>query len=165
MLTCSPQEKIIVEFIQGVTGCYMHFYKSFELKCVLTVCVHNHPIMIQIHPVFLFFNLLKSLPLSQIEPSVRVTSHGWRPRPRVLIDRCVSAQTALVSFLRPVLSEPSSVVSPPEQMKNDSREIEVFCMNIAVISNTSSSILQILSIDIQSSKYCLGPLYTKNNLV
>ncbi len=134
MFTYSPQEKIIVEFIQGVTGCYMHFYKSFELKCVLTVCVHNHPIMIQIHPVFLFFNLLKSLPLSQIEP----TSHGRRPRPRVLIDRCVSAQTALVSFLRPGLSEPSSVVSPPEQMKNDSREIEVFCMNIAFISNTSS---------------------------
>ncbi len=29
----------------------MHFYKLFELKCVLAVCVHN-PIMIKIHPVF-----------------------------------------------------------------------------------------------------------------
>ncbi len=42
----------------------MHFYKLFELKCVLAACVHNHHIMIKIHPV----DLLKSLPLSQIEP-------------------------------------------------------------------------------------------------
>ncbi len=35
----------------GVIGCDMHFYKLFELKCVLAVCVHNHPIMIKI-PVF-----------------------------------------------------------------------------------------------------------------
>ncbi len=37
---------------KGVIGCDMHFYKQFELKCVLAVCVHNHPIMIKIHPVF-----------------------------------------------------------------------------------------------------------------
>ncbi len=52
-----------------------------------------------------FFYLLKSLPLSQIEPL-----------PRLLIDSSISAQTALVSYLRPALSELSSVVSPPEQM-------------------------------------------------
>ncbi len=27
-------------------------YKLFEHKCVLEVCVHIHPIMIKIHPVF-----------------------------------------------------------------------------------------------------------------
>ncbi len=32
------------------------------------------------------------------------------------IDSSVSAQTALVSYLKPALSERSSVVSPPEQM-------------------------------------------------
>ncbi len=37
----------------------MYFYKLFELKCVLEVCVLNHPIMIKIHPVFFFFYLLK----------------------------------------------------------------------------------------------------------
>ncbi len=40
---------------KGVIGCDMHFYKLFELKCVLTVCVHNHPIMIKIHTVFYFY--------------------------------------------------------------------------------------------------------------
>ncbi len=94
---------------------HAHFYKFFELKCVLAVCVHNHPKMIKIHPV-LFFYLLKSLPLSQIESSVHVMSHGRRPLPRLLIDSSVSAQTALVCYLRPALSELSSVVSPPEQM-------------------------------------------------
>ncbi len=69
---------------------------------MLAVCIHNHPIMIKIHPLFFF--LLKSLPRSQIEPSVRVTSHGRRPLPRLLIDS-ISAQTALVSYLRPALSE------------------------------------------------------------
>ncbi len=29
-------------------------YKLFEHKCVLEVCVHIHPIMIKIHPVFFF---------------------------------------------------------------------------------------------------------------
>ncbi len=66
--------------------------------------------------VFFVFFLLKSLPLSQIEiePSVRVTSHGWRPLLRLLIDSSILAQTALVSYLRPAMSELSSVVSPPD---------------------------------------------------
>ncbi len=48
-------EKEISQFthnLKGVFGCDMHFYKLFELKCVLAVCVHIHPIMIKIHPVF-----------------------------------------------------------------------------------------------------------------
>ncbi len=32
-------------------------YKLFEHKCVLEVCVHIHPIMLKIHPVFLFLFL------------------------------------------------------------------------------------------------------------
>ncbi len=88
----------------------MHFYKLFELKCVLAVCVHNHPIIIKIHPVF-FFNLVKSFPLSQIEPisdaCLCVTQTG--PSHDCLIDSSVSAQTGLVSYLSPALSELSSV--------------------------------------------------------
>ncbi len=53
--------------LKGVIGCDMHFYKLFKLKCVLAECVHNHPIMMKIHPVF-FFYLIKSLPLSHIKP-------------------------------------------------------------------------------------------------
>ncbi len=32
-------------------------YKLFEHKCVLKVCVHIHPLMIKIHPVFFFKSL------------------------------------------------------------------------------------------------------------
>ncbi len=41
------KELILLEEFKGVIGCYIHFYKLFELKCVLAVCVHNHPIMIK----------------------------------------------------------------------------------------------------------------------
>ncbi len=41
---------------KGVIGCKIHFYMLFEQKCVLALCVHNHPIMIKIHLVFCFFN-------------------------------------------------------------------------------------------------------------
>ncbi len=40
--------------IKGVIGCEIHFYMLFEHKCVLTVFVHIHPIMIKIQPVFFF---------------------------------------------------------------------------------------------------------------
>ncbi len=33
-------------------GSYYALLQVVELKCVLAVCVHNHPIIIQIHPVF-----------------------------------------------------------------------------------------------------------------
>ncbi len=29
--------------VKGVIKCKIHFYMLFELKCVLAVCVHNHP--------------------------------------------------------------------------------------------------------------------------
>ncbi len=69
----------------------------FELKCVLAVCAHNHPIMIKIHPVFFFFlNPDKSKPLSHIKPF----TDSWqndavlhRSLPRLLIDNSVLAQT------------------------------------------------------------------------
>ncbi len=35
-------------FYKGVMGCKIHFYMLFELKCVLSVCVRNYPIMIKI---------------------------------------------------------------------------------------------------------------------
>ncbi len=49
---CIPIKLITLKLIKGVIGCNMHFYKLFELKCGLAVCVHNHPIMI-------FINLVK----------------------------------------------------------------------------------------------------------
>ncbi len=90
----------------------MHFYKLCELKCVLAVCVHNHPIMIKNTPSVFLFNLIKSFPLSQIEPIsdaclCDVTQTG--PSHDCLIDSSVSAQTGLVSYLGPALSELSSV--------------------------------------------------------
>ncbi len=36
----------------------------FELKCVLAVCVHNHTIMIKIHPVFFFLSTKIFTPFS-----------------------------------------------------------------------------------------------------
>ncbi len=94
----------------------MQFYKLFELKCVLAECVHSNPTMIRIHPVcfvfFSFLNLVKSFPLSQIEPIsdaclCDVTQTG--PSHDSLIDSSVSAQTGLVPNLNLTLSELSSV--------------------------------------------------------
>ncbi len=47
-----------VHLFKGVIGCKTQFYLLFEHKCVLAVCVHNHPIMIKIHPVFFCFFLI-----------------------------------------------------------------------------------------------------------
>ncbi len=83
----------------------MHIYKLFKLKCVLAVCTDkNLP----------FFYLLKSLPLSQIEPISAFTHTDEGRSLNSLIDSRILAQTAL-SYLRPALSELSSV-SSPEQM-------------------------------------------------
>ncbi len=49
---------------KGVIGCKIHFYKLFEHKCVLEVCVHIHPIMIKIHPVFFFLIPILKSPFS-----------------------------------------------------------------------------------------------------
>ncbi len=37
--------------VKGNLSCKIHFYMLFGHKCVLAVCVHNHPIMIKIHPL------------------------------------------------------------------------------------------------------------------
>ncbi len=87
----------------------------------------------------MFFYLLKSLPLSQIEPSVHVTSHRRRPLPRLLIDSSILAQTALVSYLRPALSELSSVVSPPEHMYTRMTPKLLRCFVVGCNNENSSS--------------------------
>ncbi len=103
---------VFAPLFKGVIRREMHFYMLFEHKCVLAVCVHNHTIMIKIHPVFFFFNLIKSLPLSQIKQfsaSCLCDVTQTQALPRLLIDSSVSAQTGLVSYLRPALSELLSV--------------------------------------------------------
>ncbi len=52
--------------------------------------------------------------LKDQQPPLRHTDGG--PSHDCLIDSSISAQTTLVLYLRPVLSELSSVVSPQEQM-------------------------------------------------
>ncbi len=89
-------------------------------------------------PSFFFFYLLNSLTLSQIKPSVCVTSHGRSPLPRLLIDSSVSAQTALVSYLRPALSELSSVVSPPEEMQTRMTPKQLRCFVVGCNNEHSS---------------------------
>ncbi len=86
-------------------------FKLFEHKCVLEVCVHIHPIMIKIHPVFfyLFFYKTPFLKSGCFEIPVRMTkfwagrSHdSWLTRP---------------SYLRPALSELWVSCPPPVQGK------------------------------------------------
>ncbi len=79
-------------FFKGVIGCKIHFYMLFELKCVLAVCEHNHPIMIKIHPVFFFLILINDNPFlksSRSQILECVTSHRPRPLPWLLIDTSV----------------------------------------------------------------------------
>ncbi len=40
--------------VKAVNWMQNSLYKLFEHKCVLEVCVHIHPIMIKIHPVYFF---------------------------------------------------------------------------------------------------------------
>ncbi len=75
------------------------------------VCTH-HAIMIKIHSSVFFIFYLQSLPLSQIELILEACLwHHTDPGPShdCLIDSSVSAQTGLVSYLRPALRELSSV--------------------------------------------------------
>jgi len=72
--------------------------------CVGSVCTQP-PYNDKNPPSCFLFNLLKSFPLSQIEPISDVTSHGRRPSHDSLIDSSILAQTALVSYLRPAQSE------------------------------------------------------------
>ncbi len=78
--------------------------------CVSSVC--TQPPYNYKDPPSVFFNLVKSFPLSQIEPIsdaclCDITQTG--PSHDCLIDSSVSAQTGLVSYLSPALSELSSV--------------------------------------------------------
>ncbi len=50
--TLYPLEPRLPHVIKRVIGCQNWLFKLFEHKCVLEVCVHIHPIMIKIHPVF-----------------------------------------------------------------------------------------------------------------
>ncbi len=43
---------------------HAHVYKLLELKCVLAVCVHNHPKMIKINPVLFFLSTKIFIPFS-----------------------------------------------------------------------------------------------------
>ncbi len=94
---------ILPYYFKGVIGCDLHFYKLFELKYVLAVCVHNHPIMIKIHPVFFFISLnhFPFLKSSRSQMPVCVTSH--RPKPSH------DCWLTVALYLRPALSELSSV--------------------------------------------------------
>ncbi len=98
-----------------------------------------------------FFYLVKSFPLSQIEPisdACLCDVTQSQALPRLLIDISISAQTGLVSYLRPALSELSSClnafmfarnihdpVSPPEEVSvrffNESLQI-AFPNNVLV---------------------------------
>ncbi len=51
-------------------------FKLFEQKCVLEVCVHIHPIMIKVHPVFFFKSLFLKSPFSN-QAVLRLLSE-WR---------------------------------------------------------------------------------------
>ncbi len=89
----------------------MHFYKLFELKCVLALgSVCTQPPYNYKSPPSVFFYLLKSIPLSQIplplsRANLRYLSvwcHMDKGRSHYsLIDSSILAQTALVCYLRP----------------------------------------------------------------
>ncbi len=73
----------------------MHFY-LFEHKCVLAVCVHNHPVMIKIHPVFLSRKIISSFSYQARCLSV------WRHTDPGPSHDC---WLTLAFYLRPALSE------------------------------------------------------------
>ncbi len=113
----------------------MHFYKLFELKCVSAVCVHNHPIMIQIS----FLSTKIFTPLSY--RAVCLCDVTQTEAPPTIVDW----QTALVSYLRPALSELSSVALPPEQMKTKMSPKGLRCFVVGCNNEHSSSHLLPLS--------------------
>ncbi len=76
--------EVVQTCFKGVTGCKIHLYMLFEHTCVLDVCVHIHPIMIKIHPVFLKKIQINNNPFlksSRSQLLVGVTSHRPRPIP------------------------------------------------------------------------------------
>ncbi len=91
-------------YIKGVIGCDIS-YKLFELKYMLAVCVHNHPIMIKIHPVFFFYHFPFLKPSRSQMPVCDVTQTRRHTDPGPSHDCWLT----LAFYLRPALSELSSV--------------------------------------------------------
>ncbi len=87
-VNCQCHTAVDISF-KEVIGLKIHFYMLFEHKCLLAVCVHNHPIMIKIHPVVFFLIFINNFPFFKSSHSqiiVCVTSHRPRPLPQLLID-------------------------------------------------------------------------------
>ncbi len=117
-------------------------YKLFEHKCVLEVCVHIHPIMIKIHPVFFFIPILKCPSSNQAVL-------------RFLSERCSSAQTAprrvdwqaVLPLTRPEWTEwaewavnsPTAIVSTPVQGKTRMPPIKWLRCSVVGCNNEYSS--------------------------
>ncbi len=118
---------------KGVIGCKINFYKLFELKCLLAVCVHNHPIMIKIHPVFFFLNHNPFLRSSYSQILVSVTLHRPSLLPRLLIDSGVLSQTRPEwAFISPPLFRHQSRCRQVCLLSNWGVLLDVI-MNIAVV--------------------------------
>jgi len=60
--------------------------KLFAHKCVLEVCVHIHPIMIKIHPVFFFIPVLKSPSSNQAVLRFLSVSHSSAQTAPMIVD-------------------------------------------------------------------------------
>ncbi len=93
--------RTILSGFKGHLFSKIHFYMVFGHKCVLAVCEHNHPTIINIHPLLMFESPLNQVSLTR--PVVltltavwchisecRVTATDWQP--------CVTKVSALSSY-------------------------------------------------------------------
>ncbi len=101
------------------------FYKLFELKCVLAVYVHSHPIMIKIHPS-VFFYLLTSLPISHIE-RLSVWRHTDEGPPTIVWLTVAFQHTGVLPQTHTEWAVISCFTAGADVDKSDSKAIEVFC--------------------------------------
>ncbi len=94
-----------------------HAFLQVEHTCVLAVCVHNQPIIIQNQPVFFFLSTKIFLKSSRCQMTVCVTSHRQAPPTTVWLT--VAFQHRLdwcLIWSPPCLScRQSPIVSTPEQ--------------------------------------------------
>ncbi len=113
-------------------------YKLFEHKCVLKVCVHIHPIMIKIHPVFLFY-LIFFIPIFKFSNQAVL---------RFLSEWCSSAQAAPseVDWQGRLTLDPpwmschqSAIVSTPVQGKTRKSQIKWLRCFVVGCNNEYSS--------------------------
>ncbi len=93
-------------------------YKLYVFTCVLEVCVHIHPIMIKIHPVFFFFlNPYFKIPFLKSgcsEIPVRMTYSSEQATPTIVDwQGCFTLEPPWVSW------ELSAIVSTPVQGRQD----------------------------------------------